>query len=145
MLSLLRRLKTLLFISAKLLDTSKALLWATIQVDNVIAWANKMKEWRRVKNRQGEQRESWLLCSLLFHGYYMWEMIKVADGRKLENEIVWLFYWRALLILDIFILLLCCFTRWTQPYIYTPQGCYPTRNEWPTVYVAPAVRQVRKD
>lgn len=47
-LSLLKRLKTLLFISAKLLDTnnaSKALLWATITVDKVIAWANKIKEW----------------------------------------------------------------------------------------------------
>jgi hypothetical protein len=76
MLSLLRRLKTLLFISAKLLDTSKALLWATIRVDKVIAWANKMKEWRRVKNRQGEQRESWLICSLLFYGYYIPATVK---------------------------------------------------------------------
>lgn len=39
-LSLLKRLNTLLFISAKLFDTSKAskaLLCATIQVDRVIA------------------------------------------------------------------------------------------------------------
>lgn len=47
-LSLLKRLNTLLFISAKLFDTNKAnkaLLWATIQVDNVMAWANKRNEW----------------------------------------------------------------------------------------------------
>lgn len=47
MLSLLKRLKTLLFISEKLFETSKAnnaLLCATIQVDRVIAWANRMKE-----------------------------------------------------------------------------------------------------
>jgi len=88
MLSLLRRLKKLLFISAKLLDTSKALLRATIRVDKVIAWANKMKEWRRVKNRQGEQRESWLICSLLFYGYYIpatVKNIKITEKRYPEQ------------------------------------------------------------
>lgn len=59
MLSLLKRLKTLLFISAKLLDTnkaSKALLWATITVDKVIAWANNIKEWTSMKS-QGVKTE----------------------------------------------------------------------------------------
>jgi hypothetical protein len=45
---LLTRLNTLLFISAKLLDTNRAnnaLLWAMIHVDKVIAWAKRTKEW----------------------------------------------------------------------------------------------------
>lgn len=55
MLSLLKRLNTLLFISAKLLDTSRAnnaLLWETIQVDKAIPWANRMNEWKSM-NSQG--------------------------------------------------------------------------------------------
>jgi len=76
----------------------------------------------------------------------LWEMIKVAKGRKLENEIVWLFYWRALLIQGYIYSLVMLFYKMNAAiYIYTPQGCYPMRNEWPAAHVALAVRKVRKD
>jgi len=64
------------FYLSKVIGYQQSIIVSSIQVDKVIAWANKMKEWRRVKNRQGEQRESWLICSLLFYGYYIPATVK---------------------------------------------------------------------
>lgn len=93
-LSLLKRLNTLLLISAKLFDTSRAisaLLWATIQVERVIAWTNRMNEWqskqlsRNPKERLQKGKKSVTIkwpreSSFLEKGY--WRQLQLVLGQK---------------------------------------------------------------